>query len=74
MIYRITEIFFACGEELPFGRRSLYPDDPVNPVQLYFKDKNPILFLPYLFFAFNFSFSMKLTAVRRLNFSDQRRG
>jgi hypothetical protein len=45
-IYRITGIFFACGEG-PFGRRPLYPDDPVNPVQLSFKDKNPFLFLPY---------------------------
>jgi len=27
-----------------FGRRPLYPDDPVDPVQLYFKDKNPFLF------------------------------
>ena len=45
--------FFAFGEELPFDRRSLYPDDLVNPVQLSFKDKNPILFLSYLIFAFN---------------------
>ena len=37
--------FFACGET-PFGRRPLYPDDPVNPVQLLSKDKNPFLFLP----------------------------
>jgi hypothetical protein len=29
--------FFACGER-PFGRRPLYPDDPVDPVQLFFKD------------------------------------
>jgi hypothetical protein len=39
-IYRIDGIFFACGER-PFGRRPLYPDDPVNPVQLLFIDKNP---------------------------------
>jgi hypothetical protein len=47
-IYRIDGIFFACGESL-FGRRPLYPDDPVDPVQLLFKDKNPFLssFLPY---------------------------
>jgi len=45
-IYRIDGIFFACGEGL-FGRRPLYPDDPVNPVQLSFKGKNPFLFLPY---------------------------
>ena len=24
-----------------FGRRPLYLDDPVDPVQLFFKDKNP---------------------------------
>jgi hypothetical protein len=30
-IYRIDGIFFACGER-PFGRRPLYPDDPVDPV------------------------------------------
>jgi hypothetical protein len=42
-IYRIDGIFFACGER-PFGRRPLYPADPVDPVQLLFKDKN--LFLP----------------------------
>jgi hypothetical protein len=41
-IYRIDEIFFACGERT-FGRRPLYPDDPVDPVQLFFKDKNPFL-------------------------------
>jgi hypothetical protein len=39
-IYRIDGIFFACGER-PFGRRPLYPDDPVDPVQLLFNDKNP---------------------------------
>jgi hypothetical protein len=39
---RIDGIFFACGER-PFGRRPLYPDDPVDPVQLLFKDKNPFL-------------------------------
>jgi hypothetical protein len=48
--------FFACGERL-FGRRPLYPDNPVDPVQLLFKDKNPFLFfynllsLDYLFFV-----------------------
>jgi len=26
-----------------FGRRPLYPDDPVYPVQVFFKDKNPFL-------------------------------
>ena len=41
-IYRIDRIFFAFGER-PFGRRPLYPDDPVDPVQLPFKDKNPFL-------------------------------
>jgi len=30
-IYRIDGIFFAYGERL-FGRRPLYPDDPVDPV------------------------------------------
>jgi hypothetical protein len=46
-IYRIDEIFFACGER-PFGRRPLYPDDPVNPVQLLFIDKKPFLFFAVL--------------------------
>jgi hypothetical protein len=41
-IYRIDGIFFASGER-PFGRRPLYPDDPVDPVKLLFKDKNPFL-------------------------------
>jgi hypothetical protein len=26
------------------GRRPLYPGDPVDPVQLFFKDQNPFLF------------------------------
>ncbi|CAB1082442.1 hypothetical protein D1AOALGA4SA_10062 [Olavius algarvensis Delta 1 endosymbiont] len=34
-IYRIIRIFFACGER-PFGRRPHDPDDPVDPVQLFF--------------------------------------
>jgi hypothetical protein len=38
--YRIDGIFFACGER-PFGPRPRYPDDPVDPVQLLFKNKNP---------------------------------
>ncbi len=38
-IYRIDYIFFTCGDK-PFGRRPLYPDDPVR---LFFKDKNPFL-------------------------------
>ena len=46
-IYRIDGIFFACGER-PFGRRPLYPDDPVNPVHLLFIDKNPFLFFAVL--------------------------
>ncbi|CAB1078085.1 hypothetical protein D1AOALGA4SA_5850 [Olavius algarvensis Delta 1 endosymbiont] len=33
-IYRIIRNFFACGEG-PFGRRSHYPDDPVDPVQFF---------------------------------------
>jgi hypothetical protein len=37
-IYRIDGIFFACGER-PFGRRPLYPDDLVDPVQFLFKKK-----------------------------------
>jgi hypothetical protein len=28
-----------------FGHRPLHPDDPVDPVQLSFKDKNPFLFI-----------------------------
>jgi len=43
-IYRIGGIFFACGER-PFGRRPL---DPVDPVQLLFKNKNPFLFFSVL--------------------------
>jgi hypothetical protein len=42
-IYRIDGIFFAWGER-PFGRRPHYPDDPVDPVQLLFKDNNPSIF------------------------------
>jgi len=34
-IYRIIRIFFACGEG-PFGRRPHYPDDPIDPVPLFF--------------------------------------
>jgi hypothetical protein len=34
-IDRIIRIFFACGEG-PFGRRPHYPNDPVDPVQLFF--------------------------------------
>jgi hypothetical protein len=33
---RIDGIFFAWSER-PFGRRPLYPDDLVDPVQLLFK-------------------------------------
>ncbi len=33
-INRIIRNFFACGEG-PFGRRPLYPKDPVDPVQLF---------------------------------------
>ena len=33
-IYRIIRNFFACGEG-PFGRRPHYPNDPVDPVQLF---------------------------------------
>jgi hypothetical protein len=43
-IYRIDEIFFACGDR-PIGQRPLYPEDPVDPVQLPFEDKNPLLFI-----------------------------
>ena len=46
-IYRIDGIFFACGER-PFGRCPIYPDNPVDRVQLLFKDKNPFLLNPYL--------------------------
>jgi hypothetical protein len=41
-IYWIDGIYFACGERR-FGLRSLYPDDPVAPVQLLFKVKNAFL-------------------------------
>ncbi len=34
-IYGIIRNFFAYGEG-QFGRRPRYPDDPVDPVQLYF--------------------------------------
>jgi hypothetical protein len=43
-IYRIDGIDFAYGGE-PFGQRPFYPDDPVDPVQLSFKDENPFLIL-----------------------------
>jgi hypothetical protein len=44
-IYRIIRIFIACGEG-PFGRRPHYPDDPVDPVQLFFlKEESIPLFL-----------------------------
>jgi len=33
-IYRIIRNFFVCGEG-PFGRRPHYPNDPVDPVQLF---------------------------------------
>ncbi len=33
---------FACGER-PFGRRLRYPYDPVDQVQLLFKEENPFL-------------------------------
>jgi hypothetical protein len=32
---RIIRNFFACGEG-SFGRRPHYPNDPVDPVQLFF--------------------------------------
>ncbi|CAB1075944.1 hypothetical protein D1AOALGA4SA_3746 [Olavius algarvensis Delta 1 endosymbiont] len=41
-IYWIDGIFFACGKG-PFGRKPHYLDDPVDPVQLFFKNKNPFL-------------------------------
>ena len=38
-IYRISGIlFFACGET-PFGRMLLYPDDLVNPVNCFLRDR-----------------------------------
>jgi hypothetical protein len=40
---RIISMFLACGEG-PFGRRPHYPDNPVNPVQFNFLNKNPFLF------------------------------
>jgi hypothetical protein len=49
--------FFSPSARSPFGRRPFYPDDPVDPVQFSFKDKNPFLFLPYFdlrFFTFLF--------------------
>jgi len=42
-INRIIRNFFAFGEG-PFGRRPHYPNDPVNPVQLFSLKKNPFLF------------------------------
>jgi len=45
-INRIIRNFFACGEG-PSGRRPHYPDDPVDPVQLFSLKKESIpLFLP----------------------------
>jgi hypothetical protein len=40
-IYRIIRIFFASGEG-PFGRRPHYPNDPVDPVQLFCVKKESI--------------------------------
>jgi hypothetical protein len=36
----------------PFDRRPFYPDDPVDPVQISFKNKNPVLFFRILNSAF----------------------
>ncbi len=55
---KIVDIFFARGERF-FGRRPLYPDDPVDPVQLLFKDKNPFLL---------FSCETKYKFLLRLNY------
>jgi hypothetical protein len=41
-IYRIDGIFLPPARS-PFGRRPVYPDDPVDPVQFSFKDENPFL-------------------------------
>jgi hypothetical protein len=41
-IYRIDWIFSPSARS-PFGRRPVYPDDPVDPVQFSFKDENPFL-------------------------------
>jgi hypothetical protein len=44
-INRIIRNFFACGE-WPFGRRPHYPNDPVDPVQLFsLKSESIPLFL-----------------------------
>jgi hypothetical protein len=75
-IYRIDGIFFACGER-PFGRRPSYPDDPVDPVQLLFKDKNPFLFFAVLRYSLfdkfrkvGVSFLIKLTAFQAGGWAD----
>jgi len=71
-IYRIDGIFFACGER-PFGRRPLYPDDPVDPVQLLYKDKNPFFFFAYFgirnsrFISLDETAKARLKALFRLN-------
>jgi hypothetical protein len=40
-----TELTGFCSPAASaFGPRPLYPVDPVNPVQLFFKDKNPFPF------------------------------
>jgi hypothetical protein len=43
--------FFRLRREA-FGRRPQYPDNPVDPVKGFFKDKNPFLF----FFVEDYSF------------------
>ena len=72
----LTGFFFACGESA-FGRRPLYPDDPVDPVQLLFKDKNPFLFFAVLRYSLfdkfrkvGVSFLIKLTAFQAGGWAD----
>jgi hypothetical protein len=55
--------FFSPSARSPFGRRPFYPDDPVDPVQFSFKDKNPFLFLPY----FDLRFFEKSKSIKETN-------
>ena len=44
--------FYACGE-LPLGRRPLYPDDPVDPVYMYFLIESISLSIKISIFVFS---------------------
>ena len=62
-IYRIDGIFFACGER-PFGQWPLDSDDPVDPVQLLFKNKNLFLFFSVLRYSLFKNFAWPKILIR----------